>query len=188
VVGLIYAVVVLGSTLLLRGLPGWRRLAAGLCAAGALLIGAGYVQDLYTHEDAWARAADESDRVLDAMVAAVPDVKTGDTLYTFGHPGSVAPGVVVFAFTWDLNGAVKLAFDDPSLIAYPIVEGVTMECGPDSVGPVGPGWSPELQGARYGRAVFVDVPTARGERIDSAAECRRAVQRFTPGPTYAPPA
>jgi hypothetical protein len=185
IVAIVYAVLVLAATLLFRGLPRWGRPAAALSVALALLIALGYTLDLRDDERAWARADAESQAVLTALEQAVPDPAAGSTLYTFGAPGSIEPGVVVFAFRWDLVGAVKLVYDEESLAGYPILEGTVMTCGLEDMGPTGSGWLPGHRAA-YGKGYFVDVPSARAERIDSRSECRAALARFVPGPAYAP--
>lgn len=177
----IYAVTALASTLVFRGLPGWRRLTVAVPAAFAVVLGFGYVDDLRRDLDAFARAGDSSEQTLEAIESSTPGLERDTVFYAFGEPGQTALGVPVFLSSWDLNGAVEIRFDDPSLAGYPILEGTGMECWKDGMTPVGPGWDPSTHGAPYGRGVFVEVPSATGQRIDSLAECQAAVGRFPPG-------
>jgi hypothetical protein len=88
----------------------------------------------------------------------------------------------VFAWIWDLPGAMKMTFRDPSIAGFPILPGTPWKCNkkglyPDSVYGTGPG-----EGATYGNAFFVDVKAGVKQRIDSKAECESAQKRFKPGP------
>jgi hypothetical protein len=186
VVTVVYSTFILAVTLLFRGTPNWKRSAAILSTVLAVLLAFGYAQDTRKDQQAWAHAADRSDQMLANIETALPDPPPESTIYTFNYPGSYAPGVIIFSFSWDLNGAIKLAYDDPTLIGYPILEGTTMRCGPDSVGPTGPEWT-EPQNALYGKAFFVDVAGVRSESIDSRRQCLRAVSRFAPGPLIVVP-
>jgi hypothetical protein len=187
VIVLVYAVIALATTLLLRGLPGWRPAAAVLTVTMAAILGLGYASDVRNDQRTWIDAGESSDQVLTALSEAVPDPAPGDTLYTFGHPAQEAFGVAIFGYSWDLLGAARLLYDDPSVIAYPVIAGTTMQCGRERMGPLGPGWSPELQGATYGTGVFVDVSTATANRIGSLRACRAALPRYVPGPIVKAP-
>jgi hypothetical protein len=182
----VYAVVVLAATLLFRGVPRWWRPATALAVALAAILAVGYARQARNDVRMWDHATAQSNAVLAAMQRALPDPPHGSTIYTFGHPGSVAPGVVVFAFSWDLVGAARLTYRDPTLAAYPVLEGSSLDCGTDDMGPAGPGSLPAFR-ARYGTAILVNVATATAQKIDSRAECRAAAPRFPPGPVFAPP-
>lgn len=178
----IYAAIVLGSTLLFRGVPEWTRLAA-LCAGGiAVLIGLGYAGDQRRDVAAWGRADDAAKKVLDAVGRAVPDAPRNATFYTFGQAAHETTGITIFAYPWDLRGAVRVTFDDPTLSAYPVTELNPMSCRRDGVGPAGAGWDPNGEGTQYGQAIFVDVPSGANRRIDSRGECKAALRRLEPGP------
>jgi len=102
-------------------------------------------------------------------------------------PASTAPGVVAFEAPFDLVGAVRLLWHDQSLYANPspslernfwgnIGADWGIDCTPSSVRPRaqyaigGP--------ARYGKAVFVDVPARRSVVIRSRAQCRTWASRY----------
>ena len=184
----VYAVVVLGATLLFRGLPGWKRAASSLSVAVAAVLAIGYAADVRSDQQAWARAETEADAVLDAIQATVPNPPPGSVIYTFGHPGNERPGISIFGSTWDLLGAVQLRYDDPGLRAYPVLDGTTISCLKDGLGPQGPGdWSPERYGARYGSAYFVNVSSVTAGRIDSREQCEIALPSYVPGPVVRVP-
>jgi hypothetical protein len=178
----VYAVLGLIAILLLRGVPSWKRGASILTAALAAVLLVGYAREVRDEQQAWARASASTDEVLATIERTVPSPPDGSTIYTFGHPGGERAGVSIFGYQWDLDGAVGLLYDTPELNAYPMLEGVTMSCEEEGVGPEGGDWSPELYGARYGTAYFVDVASSSAERIDSRSECVAAQPRFLPGP------
>lgn len=187
VVVAVYAILALAAVLLFRGVPHWKRAASALTillASGLLL---GYAQDTREEQRAWARATDRADTVLTAIERTIPNPPEGSTIYTFGHPGGEAGGVSIFGYQWDLDGAVGLLYDTPNLNAYPMLEGVTMSCQEEGVGPVGDAWAPELHGAPYGTAYFVDTASGTAKRIDSYDQCVAEQPNFIPGPAVRAP-
>ena len=185
VVLVVYGCVVLGVTLMLRGLPNWPRLASVAAALAAVSLALVYAIDERDEQRAWARAASASEGVVSAIVAVVPDPPPGTTIYTFGHPGNERAGVSIFGASWDLTGATRLRFHDPTLNAYPIVEGTSMQCLADRIEPVG-GWSSPIHGASYGTAYLVDVAGGKGTRVDSQTQCELAIGSYVPGPVIRP--
>jgi len=183
----VYAVIVLSVTLLFRGLPHRARAAAALSAVLAAMLAIGYADKTRDDQQAWARATTAANDVLAAITSAIPDPPVGSTIYTFGHPGSERPGILVFGFTWDLQGAVRLEYNDPGVTAYPILEGTTIDCQDELIAPVGPGWVPEWHGGRYGLTYFVDAQSAVAERIDSKEACLSTSSSFIPGPVTRTP-
>jgi hypothetical protein len=120
---------------------------------------------------------------LAALHAAIPKPPPDSRILLFGVPAYVALGIPVFAAPWDLNGAVKLVWNDASLSAYPVNTGDVLTCGRFAVQPPGPGYSP-AQAGPYGQVFFVDPQNRTVVRVDSRAECRAALKRLAPGPTY----
>jgi hypothetical protein len=164
--------------------PGRWRLLATIGFAGCLLIvAAGTWTKLGRDKQAWARSADEQQRILAAIHDAVGRPPRGTTVYTFGHAGEVAPGVPVFRQSWDLWGAIRLRYDDDTLSAMPILTGTEVICGARGLYPkggehedLGPGYF-----VAYGKVIFVDIPTRSAERVDDRATCRAGVRRLQPG-------
>jgi hypothetical protein len=153
------------------------RAAPAVLALLAVVAGAGYAVKTRGDANDWDRASSEQHRVLDAVKAAVPDPPPRAVIYTAGAPVVIAPGVPVFAVSWDLKGAVRLLYDRFEVRGYPIRAGVHFECAADQLtlsrhGLADPGRS------SYGLAILVDVPTATATRIDSRAACRRADARL----------
>ena len=160
-------------------LPGGRH-APALAAAG-IALGAGYVTVLDRHIGTWNTAFKTEMAALLTLRGAVQDPPPGSTIYTFGAPGFQAPGVPIFAASWDLNGAVKMQFQDGTLSAYPVLPQAKLECAPDAVRLVAAGFERAKRGV-YGRAYLVDIPSGRVERPRDAQACARVIGQFAPGP------
>ena len=137
---------------------------AGLVYAVVMLIS--YNGALRDHERQYVQSSDTALAALDAIEQAVPRPMPGTLVLTSGVPPLVATDLPVFAATWDLQGAVRLRYRDPSLDAFNAYLG--FECAADGITvPAGPP-------GRYGHTVVVDVPGGRAWRIDSARACEAA--------------
>jgi hypothetical protein len=189
---LIYAVAALVAVMAvrafaqLRPLPSARTWALGLTLAGAGLVGAVWAKDVRQDADAWDQAHRVQERVLSTLRAS-PRPSPGSTIYTFGVPGEVAPGVSTFTTSFDLIGAVRLLWDDHTLFANPspsLKKGFYenpgdewgIECTPSSIVPRG--GEDERPPSRYGKAVFVDVPAGRSIVVRSRSQCRAWASRY----------
>ena len=154
-------------------------------------IGVGWAVIARSHASAYERSDDGQHRVLITIASVFTDrPPPGTTLYTTGHAAQAAAGVPVFSETWDLDGAVKLLFDDGSLRAFPIVGPARLTCSGERVVPDAPAGSStamielgygDEQGAAYGRAVLVDVTARRLIPIDDHRSCRDAAGVVGPG-------
>lgn len=171
---------------------GARRLATGIAVTASALLAIAWLQPIGRDADAFERAYLEGQRVMGVVGAAVADPPSGSTIWTFGQPVQIAPGVPVFASTWDLTSRVRIAYDDPTLASFVAYRGTEFKCGRARLSPSGhyqyqpgtPGY--ETLSAAYGRVYFVDTTTGRVERIDTPAQCRRAAATFPRSPEYPP--
>jgi hypothetical protein len=171
------AVLVYALVRMAAGLVAGRR--APLVAAVALsAIGAGYVVQVLDDQRGWKRSADVQDEVLAAVRTGVPDPPAGATIYTFGAPSFVAPGIPSFSLQFDLRAAVQLEYGDGTLLAYPVRGNDVIRCGAGALRPDGGTYTAE-HGAAYGEAWFVYVPERTAVRIDGPAECRLWARRLT---------
>jgi hypothetical protein len=177
------AVVVLAATLIASAVPAVHRpLAAGALAGVALcLIGAGYVDTVRADAGRYDRAFTEEQAVLGLVRSRLAPPPHGSTLYMVGAPIFEAPGVPVFAASWDFHGAVDYIYGDRSLIGYPILPGVTFVCGANSMYPTGGGFG-QGNGAYYGMAFMVNVTTARVTAIRNRSTCAAQAATAVPGP------
>lgn len=159
------------------------RSASAVTGILATILLLSYAYDTRDEQRAWARAATGADYVLAVIKKTVPaPPPSGSTIYTFGHAGGERGGIPIFGYSWDLDGAVGLMYDTPHLNAFPILQGTTIDCSAGGVAPSGLGLTPELNGARYGTAYFVDIASRSSTNIRSRAECLSQLDRFTPGP------
>jgi hypothetical protein len=185
---LFYALAMLAAVLLLRHLPHWRLWATGLAIVMAVGLAATWARHLDREREVWNHASARGRTILDSLQRAVPSPPPGTTVYLFGTEQRIED-VPVFESSWDLDGAVKLLWDDPTLrgIPWPSVtghfnpgtgsEGRGVSCGPQSVQPHGLPFGREHE-SPYGQAVFVDVGTDTVTWIRNRSACRAAVARF----------
>ena len=185
---LFYALAMLASVLLLRGLARWRLWATGVAVVITMGLAVTWVQELNRDRQVWNRATARARTILDSMQATIPSPPPGTTVYMFGTEQRYED-VPIFESSWDLNGAVKLLWDDPTLrgIPWPSVtghfspglgpQGRGVSCGPLSVQPHGLPFGPE-HASPYGRTVFVDVSTETATWIRNPSACRAAVARL----------
>jgi len=180
-VTLMYAIAMLAGLLAaarLRRSPHWAALAPVLVS---LIVGTGYLDRLGDSKGDYDRSYTEQLKVLQGVSDARP-YRDGATIYTFGHATYIAPGVPIFTWKWDLNSAVKIRLNEPSLAAFAMLPGTHVRCEKRSLYPVNDyGFGPEQSG-RYGNAYFVDIASGARQRIASRDACRRARERFNPGP------
>ena len=146
------------------------RLATGAAVATALAALAAMASLELQHQNQWARSWTSSGEIRRSIRAAVPDLPPGSGLLTFRHDTNLKGDVPVFTTNWDLRGAVKLMYDDPTLSANPGTQ--PFSCGLISlnVQAFDPKDPPER--LRYGKVWFVDVDGRRAERINGVTECR----------------
>ncbi|MGH9281428.1 MAG: hypothetical protein ACRD0S_00670, partial [Acidimicrobiales bacterium] len=177
----IYAVAAMAATLTLAPLRRARPLAP-LVAFGvaAAVLGAGYIGRVADDRADWRAAARAQEQTLRVLRAELPSPEPRSVIWTFGQVDWQAPGVPVFAATWDLNGAVQLLYDDPTLSGYPAHPSTRFDCGAAGVALQPAGGGPAFP---YGGVYFVDIPTGAVDLITDADDCRTATARFRPGPT-----
>lgn len=187
----LYALIMLSATLAFRGLAGSRVLASGLTLLACALVAVGWVQTTTRDADAYTSAFREDERVLAAIRAALPDPPPGSTIWTFGQPVEIAPGVPVFGNTWDMTASVQLMYGDPSIRSYVGFPDTTFECRPDAIVPGGnpsypPAPSPEIGvfASSYDGTYFVDTTSGRIESIQTPEQCKHAADSFERSPAY----
>lgn len=181
-----YALWVVGVATLAGRVATRRSRLAGVVVPAAIvvLVAASFVSRLRTDERTWREAASLQRRELTALWTAVPRLPSHSAVYAFGGPRFSADDVPVFADRYDLRAAVRLHWNDASLRAYPIFNGVTIVCARQTLYPTGGKYN-TADGAPYGSAFFFDTSRATAVRIDSPTQCRSQRGSFTPGPTNA---
>ena len=147
-------------------LPG-ARIAVPIVVA---VIGAGFVVKLRDHSGDYTRSAQIQGRELSGLRALVPHPPPGTTIYLRQPTPEAAPGIPTFGWRWDLSGATKVTYGDPSVSGYPIASTTKLLCETDGIHPQGSGL--EAFTAAYGHAILVDVDNSRVSGPDDPASCR----------------
>jgi hypothetical protein len=175
---LIYALAMVAGTLLAQRARRWREFSVGFAIVLVLAIGWGWRLTLGDDKAAWANSADMQDAIVASVARALPEPPSGSTIYTFGAPTVAAPGVPVFAATWDLAGALRFHWDDPSLAAFPAIPGSSLNCGDGAVSLTNVNDAFNPQTAPYGKAYAIDVTRSTAFPLWSRAACRSAARRL----------
>jgi hypothetical protein len=180
------AIVALVCTLVTAPLPSaYRRIAATCLTVVALLpVGVRYVQIARADAAQYDRAFDAEQSILGTLRETLQVPRHSSTIYVVGHPIFEGPGVPVFAASWDLRGAVRYLYGDPSLVGLPILPGVQFVCSHTGVYPTGVGYG-LANGARYGLAYLFEMPAGRVIPIGNRDACHAAVATAIPGPFQA---
>lgn len=176
------------ATLALQNVPRSRLLASVAAATACALIASGWLSNIGLYAGYFTRASEEDQRVLAAVKAAVPEPPPKSTIWTFGQPVELTPGVPVFGNTWDMTAAVRLLYGDGSLDSYVGFPGTEFACYREHMFPKGTYLEPIHATAQhneaYGTIYFVDTNTGRVERIDNQRECKAAAEEFELSPAY----
>ncbi len=183
-VAIAYAAAMIAGAFIVRRLRRPPRLAVALPLALSALMAIGFLVKLEADAGNYDASFAEGQRTLHGMFVAygVKGPPPSSVSYAFNFPSFTAPGVPVFAWIWDLPGAMKMTFNDSSIAGFPILPGTSWKCNKKDLFPVSPYGTGPGEGAAYGSAFFVDVTAGVKQRIDSKAECESAQQRFKPGP------
>jgi hypothetical protein len=149
--------------------------------ACALLLGAAYVHVLERHVRLWNTAADAQGAAIATMKHAIPRMPAETTVFAANYPAYESVGVPIFATTWDVNGMVKLEYDDGTLSGYPVIEGTELRCDPEGVTlasaePIGP--------VPYGKALLLNFSTGQNDRPADRRACQAVVSEYVAGPMY----
>jgi hypothetical protein len=158
----------------------------GAVVAGALVaaVAVGYAVRFEHDADAWVAAGRERRAILDTIDRALDPVPAGSRVYVLDAPSLTGPGVPVFVFSYDLEGAVRTRFDVPTVEAHPALDGARFDC---EAGGVRALWLPSptyeidlvpAAGARsaYGATWFVDLDDASATRVDDERSCASFVR------------
>lgn len=179
---LAYATVGVVFSAIAELLPPGRRFVAVATVFAAVLLGAAYLRTLDRHISLWESAYDTQRQGIATMKKRYPNLPEGTTVFTSGFPAYETVGVPVFAAVWDMNGMIKLEYDDGSLSAYPMLEGMSVVCEAEGAGLQSPGSPPTL--APYGKARFLNLGNGEATTPKTRRQCQAAAQSFVPGPMY----
>lgn len=185
----LYGGLILVTTLAARGLPRPRLVASGFAACACALIAVGWLKSIGDYSGYFTRAYEEDVRVLTTVRSALPEPRSHSTIWTFGQPVEVVPGVPVFGNTWDMTASVQLTYANPTITSYVAYPETGFHCEQQGIAPSGPSWGNSVKPDRlyaspYGKTYFVDTTEGKVARIDNPAQCRRAAREFAPSPQY----
>jgi hypothetical protein len=177
----VYALATVAATLLLGRL----RRARAWVPLGALLlsvaVAVGYTHRVDVDKSHWAAAAKLQRHDLAQLRRVLPRPAPNTRVLLFDTPANSAPGVPIFAAPWDLDGAIKLLYNDGTLDGYPVIAGITqVNCTASGVAPVGTGYAAAETGP-YGLVTFVDGRTGSVLPIRNRQRCQRALRKLPPG-------
>jgi hypothetical protein len=164
IVVVLYSCIVLAARTLgrLACMPASSALA--VAAAVTLALAAGYLARSLGDARQWDAAAADQRREVAGMHRALPSVRRGSTVYVFGAPLAVGPGIPVLGTTLDLTSAMRISYSDPQVVGVPIGASASIACGPR--GPLAAG-----VGASYGDAYMLDIAKRRALRLVDRRQC-----------------
>jgi hypothetical protein len=187
---IVYSLASLAATVAFRGIPRGRMLSSAGAALACALIAVGWIKVINSYSDAFISAYGEDVRVLSVVRETVPKPVSGSTIWTFGQPIELRPGVPVFGNTWDMTGSVQLTYDDPTLTSLVADEGTIFHCALKGVIPGGvyavEGKPDPTYYSKYGQTYFVDTTNGRAKLIRNQAQCRDLSHRFPLSPALPP--
>lgn len=169
-VALIYAVIMIATRMTARLLYVTR---AGPAMAITIvgLVAVGYVIQIREDQRQWERASLVQSYALDQISRVQPRLPQGATVLLFGIPSESAPGIPIFAVSWDIGGALVKRFGDRTLVGLPVVEGSTLDCRDDRIILHNRNDSLGEQSAPYGNTFFVDANAPTSTRIANRTTC-----------------
>jgi hypothetical protein len=164
--------------------PRRRWLAPAVTVLLGVVLAAAYTHTLRRHIDLWNRAYSAEAQAIERTKELIPDPPHGTTIIAGSYPQYQAPGVPILASTWDYDGMVKMAYNDFSMSAVPVLEYIDMNCRPQGLVLAQEGKA--LVTVHYGAMRMVNLATGENTAPRSRAECLRAVNSgsYVPGPTY----
>ncbi len=170
----LYAGVALAAQLVFRELPHAPLLINGFIVLAVILAGVGYARSIHADELAWRQSGEFESAILVDLRTHVPTPPPNTSLVTIDAPVETTPGVPVFDASWDLNGAVELMWNDPTLRAFPMAPGMSLECTTGQLRVNLPG-SPAIWQATYPVDVM-DVATGTAVVLKNQTSCSVSVK------------
>lgn len=147
-----------------------------------VLLGITYVRVLERHIRYWNAAHVSESSAIREIRQKFPNPAPGTTIFTSNYPANETLGVPIFAANYDLNGAMRLAYKDTAVSAYPVLPGLRLTCGPAGIALTGMGGAPGV--TQYGRARLLNLGLGQTANPTGQKSCQRVIGRYTPGPLY----
>jgi hypothetical protein len=140
-----------------------------------LLSGWHQLRMSYTHKELWEASWTEQEKALPGFDAAAEGLPVHSRIIGFGVANYEPEFIPIFAAPWDLDGALKYTTDLSPSIVIPMTATSTMPCRADAVIPKGV--EPLPYDIPREPLYFIDAD-GTAVRIDSRADCLRAVAKF----------
>ncbi|HWC49143.1 MAG TPA: hypothetical protein VG448_09710 [Solirubrobacterales bacterium] len=179
---LAYAVVAFGVAALGGLWRPLRRYATLVTVLLMVLLGAAWVHVLERHARSWEAAYRAERTALDRIEKQYPNLEPGTTLFASNYPSWQALGVPIFAYSWDLNGAVQDEYESSEISASPVLPNTALQCRADGIGLSGEE-APETFGS-YGSVKLLDLSTGLHAAPRNRHQCEKVAPKFVPGPEY----
>ncbi len=151
------------------------RIAGGLALIFVAVLAIHAVLEERQRQDDLAATWRTEERIIDRVTETIPDPEPGATIVSFGHPVEMPGGFVSFGDYFDLDGALKLAYDDESIVAHPYLTGAV--CDEAGISFANITFSP-ARTLSYDHLYFVDTRTRRAIRVGDREACRRTAAEF----------
>lgn len=180
---LAYGVLGVFGSLLGQLRPSGRWIPTGVTVVLALGLLASYSHVIRRHISIWDTAFKTETAILGEIKAKLPTLPHGTRLFLTSAPANQTLGVPIFTAWWDLNGAIKLEYDDSSLSARPVVRGLKLVCRPRNLALVGPTTDPKPE-VPYGTALFLNGETGDVRAPKDRVQCRQVAHSSSPGALY----
>lgn len=181
----VYGVLGVAGSLIGQVRPRIRGVASGVTVLCAVALMASYTHVLRRHIEIWNHAWVAESAAIQKIQKKLPQLPSGTTLVTSSYPAYQVPGVPILATTWDLDGMVKMEYDDNTLSAYPVLPGVSVVCRVGGVKLEGEG-APDVT-RPYGEVRLFNLQTGEHAAPRSQSGCKRVAGRYIAGPLYLSP-
>lgn len=180
---LLYGVIGIAASLVASLSPQKKGMVATTLAValGCVLL-ASYTHVLRRHIEIWSFAFSAESTALQRIQAKLPHLPEETTVFTSSYPANQTIGVPILATVWDLDGMVKMEYDDVTLSAYPVLPGLAIDCRADGVYLKGE-WDPEVD-STYGAVRLLNLETGEQSAPRNRRQCEAVADRYVAGPAY----
>lgn len=128
----------------------------------------------------WQIAALGQAELISATKQLVPHPAADDTLFTAGYPGYSAPSIPIFGGGGnnDEVSAFEVLYHEPTLRAFPILDGAPLACERKYL------WTPDAGNSPtdYGKGLLLDLADHRLHRPENQAQCNTDLAKIPLAP------
>ena len=161
------------------------RVATGVTVALGVALFGTYLHVLRRHIEIWDRAFSAEAHAIEETKERLPVLPPGSMLFVSDYPANQSPNVPILAATWDFDGMVKLAYDDSSLSASPVLPGLELQCRNSGIALEQEGTA--VITGRYGVVRLLNLSTGTKAAPAGRHDCQRVIKSYTAGPLFLSP-